>query len=73
MINKKKEFYMLIKDKLLLENLTRKYGKDFVINEMARGRKSKIITIKNEFLAPKNELIFVNHKTNLNSSTTSSP
>lgn len=32
---------MLIKDKLLLENLIRKYGKDFVINEMARGRKSK--------------------------------
>jgi hypothetical protein len=32
---------MLRKDKALLENLTRKYGKDVVINEMRRGRQSK--------------------------------
>lgn len=32
---------MLVKDKLLLENLTRKYGKDVVINEMAKGKQSE--------------------------------
>lgn len=31
---------ILRKDKALLESLTRKYGKDFVINEMARGSKN---------------------------------
>lgn len=31
---------MLRRDRMLLESLTRKYGKDFVINEMARGIKN---------------------------------